>query len=560
MTAMPTPDQAPAPWWREPEVAFLFLLVVAAYLVRLGDGSMRAEEPRWTQVAAEIRQSGDWVVPREQGEPFLSRPPLHSWLIACSTLFFGSRDAWAVRFPSLLGMLGGTLLVYGYSRLSLSRLGALAAAVAFATFGEMFTTGCQAETEAVFIPLVSASLLLWHWGQLRNWPVLVTWVVSYACVGLAMLAKGPQAPVYFLTSVVAYLLWTRQWRRLFGPAHLAGMVVCAAIVLGWAIPCGARAGWPPVVEIFMSDASARFRDWKTLAVGAHLLRFPVEVLGSTLPWSLLLFCYLSRDLRRSLGEARPQILFAALCLAIAFVTCWIPPGGQTRYLAPLYPCLAVLIGLVVQRGAAVAAPSRVRAGWWRFATLVAAAMTGAAAVVVLAAFLLANHAKYAIWAESPPVALGYAAVVGALAVLTFKGRHGGDEARVRTVVLATACFMVLTFTGLLMNVRIRRSVDQATEVARLKEHLPEGCRLVSYGHTDALFAYYYGRPIDAQAVPAGGNDPPTDAVYFCVNAYGTARPSLPFAWEEVGVVCMDRNRSDAPERFVVVGRTGKGSR
>ena len=134
MTAMPTPDQAPAPWWREPEVAFLFLLVVAAYLVRLGDVSMRAEEPRWTQVAAEIRQSGDWVVPREQGEPFLSRPPLHSWLIACSTLFFDSRDAWAVRFPSLLGMLGGTLLVYGYSRLSLSRLGALAAVAVAAWF------------------------------------------------------------------------------------------------------------------------------------------------------------------------------------------------------------------------------------------------------------------------------------------------------------------------------------------------------------------------------------------------------------------------------------------
>src|SRR4051794_18231038 len=57
-------------WWCEPELIVLIALVAAAYVVRIDDLSMRGEEPRRAQVAFEILQRGDWIVPREQGEPF----------------------------------------------------------------------------------------------------------------------------------------------------------------------------------------------------------------------------------------------------------------------------------------------------------------------------------------------------------------------------------------------------------------------------------------------------------------------------------------------------------
>src|SRR5438128_12114215 len=86
------PSQAsPRPcWWREAEVAILILLVAAAYFVRLNDVSMRGEEPRRAQVAFEMMQRSDWLVPREQGDPFLSRPPLQNWPIAGSSMPFNS--------------------------------------------------------------------------------------------------------------------------------------------------------------------------------------------------------------------------------------------------------------------------------------------------------------------------------------------------------------------------------------------------------------------------------------------------------------------------------------
>jgi 4-amino-4-deoxy-L-arabinose transferase-like glycosyltransferase len=513
---------------------------------------MRGEEPRRVRVAFEMLDRGDWLVPREQGEPFLSRPPLHNWLIALSSLALGRRDARAARLPSVLATLFTTLLVYRYARLTLSRVGALAAAVAFATLGELFTTGSQAETEAVFIALVSASLLLWHAGHLRGWPGFLTWSAGHVFAGLAVLTKGPQAPVYFLASAGAYLVLTGQRRRFFSRGHLVGALAGAAVVLGWLIPFSLRLGWEAGCAAVMGDAAARFRDWQVLDVVLHLAQFPLEVVGCTLPWSPLLLCYLSPQLRRSLGEARPHVLFLGVCLAVAFPTCWLPPGGQTRYFAPLYPGLAVLIGLVIQRRTETEGPP-VPVIWRWYITGAAALMVGAAAVV-LAASGLARHPHVTPWAEPLPVALAYAVAAVVLAALTLRARGGATPSRVRTAVLALACFMVLTFAGVLTDVRIRRGGNPAAAVERLREQLPEGQRLVSFGHIDALFAYHYGRPIEPRPWPEDASDLPAGGGYFCFDWEGPERPELPFAWEEVAAIPMDRNRHDPPERVVVIGR------
>src|SRR5260370_21115115 len=77
------------PWWREPEIAVLIVLVVAAYFLRLGDVTLRGEEMRRALVGFEMMENGDWIVPRVQGDPLLSRLPLQNWLIAACTTIFG---------------------------------------------------------------------------------------------------------------------------------------------------------------------------------------------------------------------------------------------------------------------------------------------------------------------------------------------------------------------------------------------------------------------------------------------------------------------------------------
>jgi 4-amino-4-deoxy-L-arabinose transferase-like glycosyltransferase len=543
-------------WWTETELAWVLFLVVVAYFIRAGALPLRGEEPTRAQSALEMVERHDFIVPREQGDPFLIRPPLQFWMIAVSCQALGSWGPWAIRLPSLLATLLTTLLTYGYARTFLSRLGAFAAAAAFATFADVFQMGRQAETEAVFIFFLSASLLVWHWGMMRGWPDAVTYALGYGFMALGMLTKGMQAPTYFVASITLYMLLTGQWRRFVSTAHVLGALVGLALLLCWVIPYAGVMGWPAVHMVWGGDPAVQSNghvlDWNPIDVASHLLQYPFEVVAGTLPWSLLLLAFLRRDFRRFIGDARRPALFLSICLAVAFPTCWIPPGGQPRFFAPLFPCMAVLIGLVVQRRAEADAWSAVRAGWRMYAWTLACLMVAAATAVLVAALFWARHPILQPWAERPVVALVYAVVSIALALLVVGIRNGGAS-QTRVFVLAVACFMAMTFSGVVTDVRLRRSEQIGEAVQRLKDMLPPGQQLVSLGgHVDSLFAYYYGLPfIASQPWPTADQ---AHLTYFCFTFPGNQRPHLPFAWEEIGAVSVDRNHHALPERVVVVGR------
>src|SRR5215203_5132014 len=95
--------------------AVLAAFVVLTYFVWIDALPTRGEETRWATVAREMTDAGDWVVPRQQGEPFFSRPPLGSWLIAIASLIRGELDLAAVRLPTATAVLASSLLVLWYA-------------------------------------------------------------------------------------------------------------------------------------------------------------------------------------------------------------------------------------------------------------------------------------------------------------------------------------------------------------------------------------------------------------------------------------------------------------
>src|SRR5262249_18579312 len=154
------------------------------------------EEPRRGQVAREMINSGDWIVPRQQGEPFLSRPPVQNWAIALVALARGGVDFIAIRLPSVIALLLTTALIYAFGRTFLSRLGALWAAAAYPTMGLVLQFGWLGETESLYTLVVAGSLIAWRWADVKQKP-LVGWCLGYGLAAVGMLTKGPQAPVYF---------------------------------------------------------------------------------------------------------------------------------------------------------------------------------------------------------------------------------------------------------------------------------------------------------------------------------------------------------------------------
>jgi hypothetical protein len=138
--------------------------------------------------------------------------------------------------------------------------------------------------------------------------------------------------------------------------------------------------------------------------------------------------------------------------------------------------------------------------------------------------------------------------------LILRARAGVGPGPARLAVAAAAAAMTLASTGIILDIRIHRSEDMPAAIARLKARLPAGQPLVSLGaNVDSRFQYYFGLPIIASRPwPTAGNA--GDLEDFCFQTTGAARPPLPFAWEEVAAVSLDRNHHAVPEDVVVVGR------
>jgi len=532
--------------WRQRPLWLLLAFAMVVHLCRLDAMTLRGEETRRAQVAVEMQRSGDWLVPREQGQLYFSRPPLQNWVIAACGRLTGGINKWAIRLPSALATVLTALLIYVYARHVLSPLGAMAAGVAYCTMGQVLELGYLGETEALFTLLVSGSLLLWHLGYTRRWPPLAIWTVAYALVALGTLCKGVQAPLYFAAAVGVFLLIRRDVRFALGWQHAAGIAVFLLIWGAWQLPYSLAAGQQASEAVYGRMVRGRFEDIRMTAIVSHLATYPFETLvGCLLPWSPLLWTYFRRGFWKSLGDARPTVLFLLVCLAVTFPSVWLPPGARSRYFMPLYPCAAVLVGLVIERCAVVAPGERWQQSWRIFAAVMAPVMITAG--VVVAAASVADIPKVA---QSLPFAASYLLASLVLAIVCYRTRHLTGGRAAHAAVLSVAAFAALTFNGVVVNVKVANSNDVRQSVAAAVAELPAEAELASLNTISHRFAFRYGKPVRRAAWPIEGSP---DFEYFCFHR-SRVGGELGFHWEKIAEVNLERERRDQPQEIVILGR------
>ena len=537
-----------AKWWREWEAWTIVLLGLAIYGTRLAEIPLRGEETRRGGIAIEMIQSGDWVVPRLQGSPVYFRPPLQNWAIGLGGLIRGDVDSVAIRWPSVLSVILLGLLIYAYSRTCVGRVGALAAGAAFITMGQVLELGRLGETDPLLTLALGGSLLVWHYGRVRGWSPAWFWMAGYLLAALATLTKGAQGPVYFCAAIGAFLLWSGRWRDALRWSHLAGILLFLAVLAMWHVPYFLTLGLEGVRRIYWEDLGVRFVNSRWVLF-THMLSYPLEVLGCLLPWSVLLIAYFNRGFRDSLKGAREHTIFLLCAIAMAFPSCWLAPNARGRYFMPLYPCFAVLVGIVVQRCCEASPSQEWRRLWSWFLGVFAGTMIGAAVFLTVMAAIRADRLGQPVW-----FVVAYSVAAVALAASTWWSSRGAGLARASLGVLSVAMFLGLSWTGAVVNHAICASEPNAAAVADLKQHLPSNVRLTSLGRIDHLFAYYYRDPIgllprthEAEQAIAPGD-------YFCSGDENTPPMEVSFPYEKIAVVSCDRWHANRGKRAVLVGR------
>ena len=457
-------------------------------------------------------------------------------------------DAVAVRLPSVLASWTDPPWLFVYGRVFLSRVGAFETAVSFPTMGECSSTVGSGRRRALTF-FVSASLLLWHIGFARRWPPMLTWGIAYLCVALAALTKGPQGLVYFLSSVGLFLLITRQWRRALTWGHAFGIGVFCLVWGAWVVPFFLRTDFEAVRYLYFGDV-VRYGTADGLGpIAYHLAEYPIRLFVCLLPWSIVIATgYLRRDLRRAVGDAQEPLHFCAAAILITLPTVWWVVRAETRFFIPLYPCFAVLFGIVFQRAVESTPSSSLKMIWRRFAAGMSIAAWLAGVLIAVAAFVGGVMPSME---RQPSFAILLVVSMLVLGALLWRTRGTVGVRQQLMAVTCVAAFGGAIYSGILKNDAAARATDKIAQVARAKALIPAGATLYSLDKVDHGFAYFYRDPIKLTPWPPNGAFPDNVEYFVFREPFDDV---LPFAWEALEFVGMETAGRRSRPRLVVVAR------
>jgi len=328
-------------------------------------------------------------------------------------------------------------------------------------------------------------------GYTKPWPSALTWALGYGAAALAGLARGVHGTGLLRPAGGRVSHRSSDWRFLFSRAHAIGLVVFAVIVSLWQLPFYLALGWEASRDIWVAETLARLT---VPSVGDFLLHF------FTFPLELPLACFLvspasplfHRTFDDCAGTPRSK-LSSSRWPSWRILRALAAPGARTRYFMGLYPCCAVLAGWSSK-------PLR-RHGIWldrEAAKSRCERLSGHGCLCRSRAARQPYRSGYPADVRSAlPLAVGYASAVVCLIVMALRSRRADPVGQGRALVLVMAGFLGVTYNGVFVSSLIRTSVDTASQVAIVKQALPEGTRLVSFGLVSHLFAYQYGAPIEA---------------------------------------------------------------
>lgn len=351
MTGIPTDPPAPRPPCgraasrRIPGVALLFLAALVLGLLFNGTRPLwESSETRYAEAAREMARGGDWLVPRIEGVPHLTKPPLAYWVLAAGMRALGE-DEWVVRLPLAVAFaLGVVLTSLLAGRLFSDRRVALRAGL-LQMMSPLAFAGGHVVTTDIFVSLFVLAYLWCMWGALlgRDDRRARAWALGmHAFLALAFLTKGPPAMLPALAAAAFVVLRRRSlpWRRLVAPG---GLALLLAGSLSWFVAVlatvpGAASVWrqEAVHKVFVDSA----RDM------SPLLYIPI-LAGGALPAVLLLVCsgwFPRRPWMPAAGRSdgsRARLFLLLWCLLPLAVFM----AARTRlplYVLPLVPALNIL--------------------------------------------------------------------------------------------------------------------------------------------------------------------------------------------------------------------------
>ncbi|HUF94271.1 MAG TPA: glycosyltransferase family 39 protein, partial [Candidatus Limnocylindria bacterium] len=297
------------------------------------------DEGLYADIARTMYVSGDWVLPRFNGLPYLEKPPLLFWLGALTMR--GDLAEWPLRLWSALAALGTVLLTWRIGRHLYGDRAGLLAGVAMITMVGNALYVRKLSTDFVFV----FCLTLVMYGLTRDASAgergRGRFLWCYAGAALALLSKGLIGLVFPALIVGLALAWTRTLT-----VRDLNLGCGSAVFTALALPWHAAAAWrePALFHFYVVDNQIlRFLGGRGVVeddVPMSTLGFLAVSFVWMFPWGVFLLA------RRAAGGARTDgwralpVIWAAV-IVIFFA---MSRSKLEYYAVPAFPAVAILAG------------------------------------------------------------------------------------------------------------------------------------------------------------------------------------------------------------------------
>jgi 4-amino-4-deoxy-L-arabinose transferase-like glycosyltransferase len=325
-----------------PLAAFALSLVLALFF-QGARGLWDPDEGRYSNVALQMVDTGDYLTPRRNDETMhVTKPPVTYWAIAASVNAFG-RSEWSLRLPMALAFALTVALVYSLGKTLVPGRAWLPALV-YVSCPLPFLAAGVITTDTLLTFVETAAMLAYV--RFRFGGGSARWLdAMWALFGLAFMVKGPPG----LLPLLAIAVWEVRQRSLALVTRPVGLVAFAVIGLSWFAWIIHR--HPELLPYFVGDevvgriASTehnRNGEW----YGGFMVYLPTLLLGA-LPWTTVAAWRRWRDKASLPLPAASRFLW--LWLGLPLLVFFLARSRLPFYLLPLFVPVSLLVAMSLAR-------------------------------------------------------------------------------------------------------------------------------------------------------------------------------------------------------------------
>ncbi|MFY0643108.1 MAG: glycosyltransferase family 39 protein [Bacteroidia bacterium] len=323
---------------RKQIIIIVSLLLLVGLFSGLSQIELRAEEPRRAVVSMEMVITGDYVVPHITGLNYYNKPPAFNWLMALFFKLFGSFDEWVVRLPSLLSLVGLSLVHFFFSKQYIGNVKAALSSLFLISAADMLFYGSVNSGEIdLFYALIcylQVAFIFYYYKHKKWW---LLFILSYGFATVGFLTKGVPTLAFQALTLLVYFGVKKDLKRLISMQHAVGILLFVGINALYLYSYSQEADVNTFLIRQFKEASQRTAaesNW--LLISQQFFSFPIRFFVLLLPWGLFLVTWFKKGRMQS-AIKNDWIQFCLVFVLANIGLYWISGEFKARYYYMFFP-------------------------------------------------------------------------------------------------------------------------------------------------------------------------------------------------------------------------------